>query len=188
MKTDDKNTDYPGSYDGSGYSYTGYREGEIAGAHRKYIEESIDIDAPVSTVYNQWTQFEEFPHFMEGIKSVRQLDDKHIHWCAEIAGKEKEWDAEILEQIPDERITWQSLSGTENFGSVSFMPLEENRTRLTVRMGYDPEGAIENIGAVFGVVSMKVSRDLKRFKDFIESRGVETGGWRGEIHGGTTEI
>ncbi len=151
----------------------------------KRIESSINVDAPVRTVYNQWTQFEEFPRFMEGVKEIRQLDDAHVHWVAEVGGKQKEWDAEITEQIPDQRVAWRSTSGARNAGSVEFRPLGANQTEVLVRMEYEPEGAIENIGTFLNAADARVKGDLRRFKDFIESRGSETGSWRGEVHGGT---
>lgn len=148
------------------------------------IEKSIDIDVPVRTAYNQWTQFEDFPRFMEGVKEVRQMDTKRLHWRAEVAGKEKEWDAEISEQTPDRRIAWHSTTGTRNAGQVSFQPINDNRTRVTLLMDYETEGLMEKAGDAMGVVSGRVEADLQRFKDFIEARGAESGAWRGEIHGG----
>lgn len=147
------------------------------------IEKSIEVEAPLSMVYNQWTQFEEFPEFMEGVKEVRQLDDKRLFWKAEIAGKDKEWHAEIFEQVPDQRIAWRATSGAMNTGMVNFESLGPNRTRVHLRLNYETEGAIEKMGDVLGAVSMRVQGDLKRFKEFIESRGTETGAWRGQIHG-----
>lgn len=149
----------------------------------EHIEKSIDVNAPLSTVYNQWTQFEDFPEFMEGVQEVRQLDDKRLHWKAKIAGKEKEWDAEIFEQTPDACIAWRSTSGVLNTGKVSFQSLGPSKTRVKLRINYDPEGVIENIGDALGVVSARVQGDLNRFKAFIETRHTETGAWRGEIHG-----
>lgn len=148
------------------------------------IEKSIEINLPVNTVYNQWTQFEDFPRFMEGVKEVRQIDDKRLHWRAEIAGKDEEWDAEILEQVPDQRIAWRSLGGAKNAGMVSFRRLDANRTNVTLRIDYDPEGFVENVGSALGLVSGRVEGDLERFKSFVESRGRESGAWRGEIRGG----
>jgi uncharacterized membrane protein len=145
------------------------------------IEQSIDVNVPVRTAYNQWTQFEEFPRFMEGVKEVRQLDDKHLHWRANIGGIEKEWDAEIAEQIPDKRIAWKNTSGPTNAGVVTFHRLNDNQTRIMLQVEYDPEGIVENVGDLVGVVSARVRGDLQRFKEFIESRGRETGAWRGEI-------
>lgn len=148
------------------------------------IEQSIEVDAPISMVYNQWTQFEDFPRFMEGVKSVRQLDDKRLHWHAEVAGKDKEWDAEIVEQRPDELIMWRSTTGAHNGGEVRFDRTSDGKTRVTLVMTYEPEGVVENVGDALGLVSMRVKGDLKRFEKFIEERRNETGGWRGEIHGG----
>jgi uncharacterized membrane protein len=141
----------------------------------------VDVAVPVTVAYNQWTQFEEFPHFMEGVKQVKQLDDKHLHWRAEIAGKDEVWDAEITEQLPDERVAWRSTSGAQNAGVVTFHRLADNKTRVTLQMEYDPEGPVENVGSALGVVDRRVEGDLKRFKDFIEARGQETGAWRGTI-------
>jgi uncharacterized membrane protein len=147
------------------------------------IEKSIEVNAPISTVYNQWTQFEEFPRFMKGVKEVRQLDDKRLHWHAEIGGKDKEWDAEIYRQEPDQVIAWRSTSGAHNGGEVRFTRAGDGGTRVTLTMSYDPEGFIENVGDALGAVSMRVQGDLKRFKEFMEERGGETGAWRGEIRG-----
>jgi uncharacterized membrane protein len=145
------------------------------------VTKSVDVTVPIQTAYNQWTQFEEFPRFMEGVKSVTQSDDTHIRWVAEIAGKEKEWDAEITEQHPDERIAWTSTSGARNAGVVTFHRLDDNKTRVTLQMDVDPEGLIENVGDWTGVLDRRVEGDMQRFKEFIESRGVETGAWRGEV-------
>lgn len=150
------------------------------------IEQSIEVNVPVSTAYNQWTQFEEFPEFMEGVEQVQQLDDKRLHWVAEVAGHRHEWDAEIYEQIPDQRIAWRSISGIQNEGIVRFEALPENHTRVHVHIRYEPSGAAEKIGTALGVASARVKGDLKRFKEFIESHGTATGAWRGEIHGGET--
>jgi uncharacterized membrane protein len=151
------------------------------------IEKSIDVNVPVRTAYDQWTQFEDFPKFMEGVKEVRQLDDKHLFWHADIGGKDVTWNAEITEQVPDKRIAWHSTSGARNDGIVTFMPEGNDRTRVTLRLDYDPQGAVENMGSATGVVGHRVEGDLKRYKDYIESRGHETGAWRGEIHGGDVE-
>ncbi|MFL6604977.1 MAG: SRPBCC family protein [Steroidobacteraceae bacterium] len=145
------------------------------------IEKVIDVDCPVRAVYNQWTQFEEFPRFMPGVKEVRQLDDTHVHWHAEIWGKDKEWDAQITEQEPDHRISWQAISGAPNAGTVRFEQLGPDRTRVRLAMSYEPEGAIENVGDAIGVVSSRVQSTVEQFKKFIEARGQETGGWRGEV-------
>ena len=147
------------------------------------VEKTIDVDVPVRTAYDQWTQFEDFARFMEGVKEVRQLDDKHLHWHAEILGKDLEWNAEITQQIPDKRITWKSTSGAHNAGSIAFEPLGAAQTRLKLRIEYEPEGAAEKTGSAMGLVSARVEGDLQRFKDFIEDRGHATGAWRGEIHG-----
>jgi len=145
------------------------------------LEKSIDIELPVRTVYNQWTQFEDFPHFMEGIQEVRQLDDTHLFWRAEIAGKTSEWEAEIYEQIPDSRIAWRSTNGAPNAGAVSFQSLDSNTTRVTLVLDYQPLGAVEKIGDALGLVSGRVEGDLLRFKNFVEARGSESGAWRGEV-------
>jgi uncharacterized membrane protein len=145
------------------------------------IEQSIDVEAPTSTVYNQWTQFEEFPRFMEGVQEVRQLDDRRLLWRAEIGGRPKEWEAEITEQIPEERIAWRSRAGDANAGVVTFHHLAPGRTRVMLQLEYDPEGALENAADAVGIVSARVKGDLQRFKEFIEARGVETGAWRREI-------
>ncbi len=145
------------------------------------VEKSVDVNVPIQTAYNQWTQFEEFPRFMDGVKSVTQTDDTHLHWVAEIAGKEKEWDAEITEQHPDERVAWTSTSGARNAGVVTFHRLDDDTTRVTLQMDVDPEGLIENIGDWTGILDGRVEGDMKRFKEYIESRGVETGAWRGEV-------
>jgi uncharacterized membrane protein len=149
------------------------------------IEKSIEVLCPVRTVYNQWTQFEDFPRFMAGVKEIRQLDDTHVHWRAEIWGKEKEWDAEITEQVPDQKISWRSTSGdAPNGGTVRFEPLAAERTRVKLTMEYEPQGALENVADALGVLSKRVQNTVEDFKQFIEKRGAETGGWRGEVHGG----
>ncbi len=145
------------------------------------IEQSVDVNVPVHTAYNQWTQFEEFPRFMEGIEEIRQLDDKRLHWRANVGGKEKEWHAVISEQIPDERIAWHNTTGATNAGVVTFHRLNDKTTRIMLQVEYDPEGIVENVGDLVGVVSTRVKGDLQRFKEFIEARGTETGAWRGEI-------
>jgi uncharacterized membrane protein len=149
------------------------------------VEKSVDVNVPVSTAYNQWTQFEEFPRFMEGVKSVTQTDDTHLRWVAEIGGKEKEWDAEISEQSPDQRIAWHSTSGARNAGVVTFHRLDENTTRVTLQMDVDPEGIVENVGDFLGILDGRVEGDMERFKEFIESRGSESGAWRGEVEAPT---
>ena len=147
------------------------------------VEKSVTVNVPVRTAYNQWTQFEEFPQFMEGVKSIRQLDDKNLLWRAQIGPKEEEWKAEIMEQIPDQRIAWRSTSGAKNGGVVTFHRLDETTTRIMLQIEYDPEGVVENVGDALGFVSRRVEGDLKRFKDFIETRQQPTGAWRGEIQG-----
>jgi uncharacterized membrane protein len=146
------------------------------------IEQSIDVNVPVRTAYDQWTQFEEFPRFMEGVREVRQLDDKRLAWCADIGGKEKRWEAEITEQIPDARVAWRSRTGANNAGVVTFHRLDDRTTRVMLQLDYDPEGVVENVGDAIGVVGSRVRGDLQRFKDFIEQRGRETGAWRGSIN------
>ena len=151
------------------------------------VEKSIEVNVPVSVAYNQWTQMEQFPLFMEGVEEVRQLDDKRMHWKASIAGKSEEWDAVITEQVPDEMIAWASTTGAENSGMVHFIPSAPTKTRITLVIGYDPEGMIETIGDKLGVVDRRVEGDLQRFKSFIEERGMETGAWRGHIHDAQVE-
>ncbi|MFI5623100.1 SRPBCC family protein [Nocardioides sp. NPDC051685] len=146
------------------------------------IEKSVHVGVPVHTAYDQWTQFETFPQFMEGVESVQQLDDKHLHWKAEIGGVTREWDAEIVHQVPDERITWRAVEGTKNQGTVSFSPDEMGKaTQVTLRLEYEPEGAVEKTGDLLKIVDMRAKGDLERFKDFIEERGTESGAWRGEV-------
>ena len=135
------------------------------------IEKSIEVNVPVRTAYNQWTQFEEFPRFMEGVKQVTQLDDTHLHWKADIAGKEKEWDAEITEQTPDQRIAWTSRGGVVNDGIVMFQPLSDKRTKISLHMAYLTEGVVENVDDELGDLSLRAKGDLERFKAFIEARG-----------------
>lgn len=145
------------------------------------IEESIEVNVPVSTAYNQWTQFEDFPKFMKGVREVRQLDDTHLHWRAEVAGKEEEWDAEITEQIPDKRIAWRSTSGAQNAGVVTFHKISDSTTRIMLQMDYAPKGFIEKVGDAAGVVETETRGDLEDFKKFLEERASETGSWRGSV-------
>jgi uncharacterized membrane protein len=145
------------------------------------ITKSIDVDVPVRVAYDQWTQFEEFPRFMEGVQEVQQLDDERLHWIAEIGGNQQEWDARITEQHPDERIAWTSTTGATNAGVVTFHRISDMRTRVTLQLDYEPEGMVETVGDALGVVDRRVQGDLERFKEFIESRQVPTGAWRGEI-------
>ena len=145
------------------------------------MEDSIEVNLPISTVYNQWTQFEDFPHFMKGVCEVRQIDDTHLHWRAKIGGKEMQWDAEITEQVPETRIAWRSTSGAKNEGVVKFYKISDSITRIVLQMDYGPKGIIEEIGDALGLVKMRTSGDLKRFKEFLENRGKETGEWRGSV-------
>ena len=148
------------------------------------IEKSIEVDVPVTTAYNQWTQFESFPEFMEGVESVTQTDDSHLHWRGQVGSETREWDAEITEQRPDQVIAWRSISGAPNAGTVRFEPLGADKCRVTLMMDYEPEGFKEKVGEALGFVSHRVEGDLERFKEFVERRGVPTGGYRGEIEGG----
>jgi uncharacterized membrane protein len=145
------------------------------------IEESIEVSVPVRTAYNQWTQFEEFPRFMEGVEEIRQLSDTKLHWKAKIAGDAKEWDAEITEQRPDERVAWKSISGAPNAGVVTFHRVDDGKTRLMLQMDVEPEGVLEKAGDALGVVKRRAKGDLERFKELVETHGTETGAWRGEV-------
>ena len=145
------------------------------------IEQDIEVDVPVRTAYDQWTQFEEFPRFMEGVEQVRQVDDTHLHWKAEIAGVTREWDAEITEQTPDQRVAWRATTGTDNAGVVTFHRLDEGQTKVMLQLDVDPDGIVEQAGDKLGFVKRRAKGDLARFKEFIEARGVETGAWRGEV-------
>jgi uncharacterized membrane protein len=145
------------------------------------IEQSVDVDVPVRTAYNQWTQFEEFPSFMEGVEAVRQLSDTQLHWVAKVAGARREWDAEITEQHPDERVAWKATSGAQNDGVVTFHRLGDGQTRVMLQLEFDPDGFVEKAGDALGVVRARTRGDLERFKHFIEARGHETGGWRGSV-------
>jgi uncharacterized membrane protein len=147
----------------------------------EHLQETIDVDVPVTTAYNQWTQFEEFPQFMAGVRGVRQLDDRRLHWNAEIGGVHKEWEAEIISQVPDEMVVWRSGHGPHNMGMVSFDRLGAGRTRITLAIEYEPENLIELVGHKLGFVSRRVKGDLEHFKQFIEARRQETGAWRGSI-------
>ena len=145
------------------------------------IESSIDVDVPVRVAYDQWTQFEEFPRFMDAVESVTQLDDTHLHWTAKIAGVRKEWDAEITQQEPDQRVAWNSTTGAKNAGAVDFHRLDDRSTRITLTMDVEPDGALETVGNAIGVPEREVEGDLKSFKEFIEQRGDATGEWRGKV-------
>jgi uncharacterized membrane protein len=145
------------------------------------IEQSIEVKVPVRTAYNQWTQFEDFPQFMEGVEEVKQLDDVTLHWKAEIAGVEREWDAKITEQTPDQRIAWTTIDGPYNSGVVTFHRIDDNKTKVMLQMEFEPDTATEKVGDVLGIIKGRTKGDLKRFEEFIESRGQETGAWRGEV-------
>jgi uncharacterized membrane protein len=145
------------------------------------IEESIEIDVPIRTVYDQWTQFEDFPAFMEGVESVQQIDDTHLHWVAEVAGVRREWDAEITEQHPDERVAWTATDGTRNAGAVTFHRVAEDKTKVMLQLDVEPEGLVEQAGDKLGFVRRRVTGDLERFKEMIEQRGTSTGAWRGDV-------
>lgn len=147
------------------------------------IEKSIEVGVPVSTAYGQWTQFEQFPQFMTGVLEVKQLDDSHVRWVADVDGERKEWDAEIVEQVPDRVVAWRSVGGLENHGRVEFEPTAEG-TRVSVAMEYDPDGMKESFGALIGVDGRQVEGDLERFRELVEGREVPTGAWRGEIREG----
>jgi uncharacterized membrane protein len=145
------------------------------------VKESVEVNVPVSTAYNQWTQFEDFPKFMEKVESVTQLDDTHLRWIAEIGGRREEWKAEITQQVPDEIIAWRSIEGQENSGAVRFEPLGPDRTRIDVTLTWEPEGVVEAAADKVGLSDRAIKVDLERFKELIESHGVETGAWRGEV-------
>jgi uncharacterized membrane protein len=145
------------------------------------ILESIDVKVPVRTAYDQWTQFEEFPRFMEGVESVKQIDDTHLDWTATVGGRTRQWRAEITEQEPDQRIAWRSTEGAENAGVVTFHRLDDRKSRVTLQLDFDPEGLVETAGDALGFVKRRATGDLERFKKFIEERGTATGAWRGEV-------
>jgi len=145
------------------------------------VEESIELEVPVQTAYNQWTQFEEFPQFMEHVDEVKQLDDEHLHWKVTIAGKTEEFDAEVTEQVPDTRIAWKSTSGRENAGAVDFHPLGDDRSQIVVALDAETEGMMEKAADASGMAARQLRGDLKRFKELIEQRGSETGAWRGSV-------
>jgi uncharacterized membrane protein len=150
------------------------------------VNETIEVGVPLRTSYNQWTQFETFPQFMDNVESVTQLDDTHLRWVAEIGGERREWQAEIVDQEPDRRIAWESIDPDGPSGIVTFESLGADETRISVEFDWEPEGAKEQVGSALGFDSRQVKADLKRFKELIESRGFETGAWRGEVRGGTT--
>jgi uncharacterized membrane protein len=151
------------------------------------IQKTIEVDVPVATAYNQWTQFEEFPKFMDGVEEVRQLDDTHLQWVASVGGKRNEWKAEITEQKPDQRVAWRSTEGKDNAGVVTFEPLSEQRTKVMVELNFAPEGIVEKVGSAVGADDRRVEADLGRFKEMIESRGQESGEWRGKVDSGTVQ-
>jgi uncharacterized membrane protein len=144
-------------------------------------ESSVVVDVPVTTAYNQWTQFEEFPQFMEGVQEVRQLTDTLTHWKVEIAGVEREFDAEITEQHPDERIAWNSVDGTSQAGVVTFHKLDDATSKVMLQLDLDTDGVVETAGEALGFVERRINGDLERFKAFIEARHTATGEWRGDV-------
>ena len=151
------------------------------------VKKTIEVSVPVRVAYDQWTQFEEFPRFMDGVEEVQQLDDKRLQWRAKIAGKVEEWDAEITEQVPDKVVAWRSTSGARNAGAVRFTPLDPEKTKVDLEMHWEPRDATERVGDVIGADDMRIQGDLGRFKKFIEERRLPTGAWRGEIHEGQVE-
>jgi uncharacterized membrane protein len=147
------------------------------------VRKSITVDVPVHAAYNQWTQFESFPQFMDGVQEVRQEGDSNLHWKAKVMGKTEEWDARIIEQVPDRKIAWQSTTGAPNAGEVTFQPLSNSTTEVNLSLQAEPQSAVEKVGDAVGVLDRQVKGDLEKFKQFIESRGgQETGAWRGEIN------
>ncbi|AWW36058.1 MULTISPECIES: SRPBCC family protein [Streptomyces] len=149
------------------------------------VKESIDVAVPVTTAYNQWTQFEEFPNFMEGVEEVRQVDERHNHWTTKIGGVRREFDTEIVDQFPNERITWRTVGGhPEQRGMVSFQALDENHTRVALVMDVDPSGAAERTADMTGMIDRRVKGDMRHFKEFVEDRGGESGEWHGRIRPG----
>jgi uncharacterized membrane protein len=149
-------------------------------------ETNIVVDCPVRVVYDQWTQFEQFPQFMADVEQVEQLTDSRLHWTVQIAGQRREWDADILEQIPDRTIAWASVAGARNAGRVSFAPVDEDHTEITLELEFEPDGLLDKVGDTLGVVGRRAEADLEHFKEFIEARGRESGGWRGRIGGAET--
>ncbi|MEV0965957.1 SRPBCC family protein [Streptomyces sp. NPDC049910] len=145
------------------------------------VEESVEVDVPVRTAYNQWTQFESFPAFMDGVERVDQLSDSLTRWTTSIGGVERQFEAKITEQIPDERVAWTTVEGERQAGVVTFHRLSDGRTKVMLQLDFDPQGLAEKVGDKLGFVRRRVSGDLERFKRFIESRGTETGAWRGEV-------
>jgi uncharacterized membrane protein len=148
------------------------------------VTESVDVEVPISTVYNQWTQFESFPEFMGGVDEIKQLDDTHTHWVISVDGVHREFDAEITEQHPEERVAWKSTDGTTHAGVITFHRLSETTTRVTAQIDWQPDSLVEKVGAAVGVDDRQIKSDLARFKEFIEKRGAETGAWRGNVEAG----
>jgi carbon monoxide dehydrogenase subunit G len=146
------------------------------------VEKSIQVDVPVTTAYNQWTQFEDFPHFMGGVKEVRQLGSDRMHWVAEIGGVKREWDAAVLEQVPDQKVAWAATSGATNAGAVRFQPAGPNSTIVYLELEYEPEGLVEQVGDKLGIVGRQAESDLERFKKLIEDQGYASGAWRGTVN------
>ena len=151
------------------------------------VEKKIEVNVPVTTAYNQWTQFEEFPRFMEGVKKVEQLSDERLHWVAEVAGKEKDWSARITRQVPDQVLAWVAEGGATNNGTVIFKPSDGGGAEIELHLEFVPEDFQEQVGGALGFVSRRVEGDLKRFKEFVEAQGTETGAWRGEIQHGNVQ-
>jgi uncharacterized membrane protein len=152
------------------------------------VQKYCEVDVPVRVAYDQWTQFESFPQFMEGVDTVQQLGDTMTHWRTSIGGVSREFDAQIIEQVPDQRIVWRSTGGeVDQAGTVTFEPLGAGRTRVGLMMDFEPQGMTEKIGDSLGIIERRVDGDLQRFKEYIESRGMESGGGRGEVHGGQSE-
>jgi carbon monoxide dehydrogenase subunit G len=146
------------------------------------VEKSIQVDVPVRTAYDQWTQFEDFPHFMGGVQEVRQVDDTHLHWVAEIAGVRRQWDATVLEQDPDRKVAWAATSGATNAGAVRFQAAGPDSTIVYLELEYEPEGVVEKVGDKLGIVERQVRSDLERFKALVESQGYASGAWRGSVN------
>ncbi len=145
------------------------------------VEKSVEVDVPVSTAYNQWTQFESFPQFMDGVERIDQLSPTKTHWVTRIAGVQREFDAEITEQHPDERVAWTTENGTHQAGVVTFHRISDTTTRVTLQLDHEPQGLVEKAGDALGIIQRRIRGDLANFKKFIEARGVEEGGWRGDV-------
>ena len=156
----------------------------IKGAVMASVVKSVDVEAPISAVYNQWTQFESFPQFMGGVDEITQVDDTHTHWVTSIGGVTREFDTEVTEQHPEERVAWKSTDGTTHAGVITFHRLADTTTKVTAQIDWKPEGVVEKAGSVLGFDDRQVQSDLERFKEFIEARGQETGAWRGDVQAG----